>query len=234
MKKTLLSLLWLAGLTSFVASCNNDDATPAPAQASVRIIHASPDAPAVDVRVNGSLPSALTNVPFPGVSDYLTVNAGTTRIQVSPTGTTTNVIDATANLESNKAYSVFAINRVASIGAALVTDDLTTPAAGKAHVRFFHFSPDAPAVDIVPQGSTTALFSNRSFNDQFTNVSFQNFTPVDAGTVTLNVRVNGSTTIALSVPNITLQAGKIYTIFARGLLNGSGNQALNASIITHN
>ncbi|HAN39979.1 MAG TPA: cell wall anchor protein, partial [Chitinophagaceae bacterium] len=38
----------------------------------------------------------------------------------------------------------------------------------------------------------------------------------------------------LSVPNVTLQAGKIYTLFARGLLSGSGSQALNASIITHN
>jgi hypothetical protein len=38
----------------------------------------------------------------------------------------------------------------------------------------------------------------------------------------------------LNLPNIVLQAGKIYTVFAKGLVGGTGSQALGAQIVTHN
>lgn len=103
---------------------------------------------------------ALTNVAYPNNSGYNEVNSGPTNIKVSPTGTTNYVIDATVNLDINKPYSVFAIDSVSKIYAAVVSDDLTAPASGKAHVRFFHFSANAPAVDIVVTGGPL-IFSNR-------------------------------------------------------------------------
>jgi hypothetical protein len=114
-----------------------------------------------------------------------------------------------------------------------VGDDLTTPAAGKAHVRFFHFSPNAPAVDIAVTGGPV-LFPNRSFNDQAATASVVAFTPVDAGTYDLEVRVAGTNTVALAVPGVTLTAGKIYTVFAKGFLGGTGPQALGAQVIANN
>jgi hypothetical protein len=130
-------------------------------------------------------------------------------------------------------YSVFAIDSVAEIKAAVVMDDLTTPAAGKAHVRFFHFSPNAPAVDIAVTGGPV-VFSNRMFNDQSTNASLSNFTPLDAGTYNLEVRLAGTNTVVLALPNVTLTAGKIYTVFAKGFAGGTGMQALGAQVIVNN
>jgi hypothetical protein len=152
---------------------------------------------------------------------------------VSPTGSTNYVIDATVDLKSNMNYSVFAIDSVAKIKAAVVTDDLTAPAAGKAHVRFFHFSPNAPAVDIAVTGGPV-VFSNRMFNDQATNNALQNFTPLDAGTYNLEVRLAGTNTVVLSLPKVMLTAGKIYTVFAKGFVGGTGMQALGAQVITNN
>ncbi|HEX2535874.1 MAG TPA: DUF4397 domain-containing protein [Chitinophagaceae bacterium] len=228
-------LIWksfsAAALALVFTSCQEDDGLEESANARVMVVHASPDAPAVDVRVNNAV--TLTNVSFPANSMYLNVAAGAANVKVAPTGTNTNVIDANVNLTANEAYTVFAIDSVSKIKAAVVTDNLTTPAAGKAHVRFFHFSPDAPAVDIAVTNGPV-LFANRSFNDQGMTGNMVAFTPVDAGTYNLEVRAAGTPTVALAVPNVTLQAGKIYTVFAKGFLGGTGGQALGAQVITHN
>ena len=221
----------MAMLSMAVISCDDDDDDMEVAKAQVMVVHASPNAPNVDVRVNNAV--ALTNVAYPTNSMYTAVNAGSTNIKVSPTGTTNNVIDATVNLNANTSYSVFAIDSVAKIKAAVVSDNLTAPAAGKAHVRFFHFSPNAPAVDIAVAGGPV-LFSNRSFNDQGTNANLANFTEVNAGNYTLEVRAAGTTPALLTIPNVNLMAGKIYTVFAKGFAGGTGAQALGAQVIMNN
>jgi hypothetical protein len=168
----------------------------------------------------------------PTNSSYNTVPSGSTNVKVSPTGTTTYVIDANVNLEPNKMYSVFAIDSVSKIKAAVVMDDLAAPASGKAHVRFFHFSPNAPAVDIAVTGGSV-LFAGRSFNDQAANPARANFTPLNAGTYNLEVRLAGTNTVVLSVPGVPLADGKIYTVFAKGFVGGTGSQALGAQLIVN-
>jgi hypothetical protein len=148
-------------------------------------------------------------------------------VKVNVAGTATTVINADLPVTAGGNYSVFANGQVASINALVLADDLTTPAAGKAHVRFIHLSPDAPAVDVAVTGGPV-LFADKSFR-QYTA-----FTPVDSGTYDLEVRPAGSSTVVLALPGVTLQNGKIYTVFARGLLGGSGAQALGAQIIVNN
>jgi hypothetical protein len=230
MKKGLVRILAIASISILFGACKKDDTTPV-SKSKVMVVHASPNAPNVDVRINNTL--ALTNLAYPNNSPYTDLNSGSTNIKVSPTGTTTNVIDATVTLEANKNYSVFAIDSVSKIKAAVVSDDVTVPASGKAHLRFFHFSPNAPAVDIAVTGGAV-LFANRRFNDQSTTPSLVAFTPVNAGTYNLEVRAAGTNTVVLSLPNITLTAGKIYTVFAKGFLGGTGAQALGAQIIANN
>lgn len=229
--KTIVKILGILAVSAVFVACDKDDDNNNMTTSQVMVVHASPNAPNVDVRINNSL--ALTNVAYPTNSSYTQLNSGSTNIKVSPTGTTTNVIDATVNLEANKNYSVFAVDSVSKIKAAVVMDDLTAPASGKAHIRFFHFSPNAPAVDIAITGGSV-LFGNRTFNDQSTNMSKAAFTPVNAGPYNLEVRAAGTNTVVLALPNINLAAGKIYTVFAKGFLGGTGAQALGAQIIVNN
>ena len=231
MKKTSVKFLSLLAMAVVFVACDKDDDNTTTSKSKVMVVHASPNAPNVDVRINNNI--ALTNVAYPNNSNYAELNSGSTNIKVSPTGTTTYVIDATADLEANKNYSVFAIDSVNKIKPGVVMDDLSTPAAGKAHIRFFHFSPNAPAVDIAVSGGPV-LFSNRRFNDQAANASLANFTAVNAASYNLEVRAAGTNTVVLSLPNIPLTAGKIYTVFAKGFLGGTGTQALGAQIIVNN
>lgn len=191
----------------------------------VMFVHASPDAPAVDIRL-GVLPAAR-GLAFPGNTPYRFTLSGPRQIKVNVAGTSTTVISARPTLARNTFYTVFAANRVANIEPVVLVDDLTPPEAGKAHVRFVHLSPDAPAVDIAIANGGPVLFPNVSFKGSTA------FTPVAAGTYDLEVRVAGTNTVALSLPGVRLEPRRIYTVFARGLLGGTGSQALGAGLIVN-
>ena len=216
------------GLVSVLAlsSCSNDSNPTAPApKARVMAVHASPNAPAVDLLVDNVV--AGTGLAFPNSTAYLEVKAGTRNVKVNVTGTSTTVINADLAVAGGSYYTVFAADSVSKIAPVVLTDDLTAPAAGKAHVRFVHLSPNAPAVDVAVTGGPV-LFPNQAFK------AYSAFTPVDAGTYNLEVRLAGTSTVVLPLPGITLTAGKIYTVFAKGFVGGAGAQALGAQIIVNN
>ena len=223
--RKLMLLTLAAGV--LVSGCGDDDDNPIAPTATSRamVVHASPDAPAVDLLVDNVVVGP--NLAFPNNTGYLTLNAGTRNVKVNVTGTSTTVIDANLPVAANVNYSVFAIDSVASLDPLVLTDDLTTPASGKAHVRFLHLSPNAPAVDVAVQGGPV-VFADQTYEE------YTPFTPLDAGTYDLEVRVAGTSTVVLPLPDITLQAGKIYTVFARGFVGGAGAQALGAQIILNN
>jgi LPXTG-motif cell wall-anchored protein len=182
-------------------------------KARVRVVHASPDAPAVDVWVNGSV--AFSNAPFKGITDYAELDPASYNVQVSPTGATEPiVIDADLDLAADTDYTVVAVGLLADIEPLVLVDNNSAPAAGKAHVRFVHASPDAPAVDIAVAGGGPVLFANVPFK------GVGDYLPVDPGTYDLEARVAGTETVALSVPGVVLEEGKVYTIFAMGLVEG--------------
>jgi hypothetical protein len=207
-----------------VSSCKKDD--PAIDHAQVLVTHSSPNAPGVDLLVDNSKQnsSALT---YPNNTGYLQLATGTRNIKVNVTGTSTTVIEANLPLVKDMNYSIFAVDSVSKISALVLSDDLTAPATGKAHVRFVHLSPNAPAVDVAVASSGAVVFGNKAFKE------YTAFTPLDAGTYNLDVRVAGTSTVALVLPPLTLEAGKIYTVFAKGFLNGSGDQALGAEVIVN-
>ena len=184
-------------------------------KARVRVVHASPDAPAVDVWVNDSI-KAFTNAPFKGVTAYAELDPATYNVKVVPAGATTPVvIEANLGLEADKDYTVVAVNTLANIEPLVLVDNNATPAEGKAHVRFVHASPDAPAVDIAVANGGPVLFGNVPFK------GVGDYLPVDAGTYDLEVRLAGTTTVVLSVPGVRLSNQTVYTIFAMGLAGGS-------------
>jgi hypothetical protein len=181
--------------------------------ARVRVVHASPDAPAVDVLVNDEI-KAFSNAPFKGITKYAELDAGTYNVKVVPAGATEPVvIEADLDLAADTDYTVVAVGKLADIEPIVLVDDNTIPAAGKAHVRFVHASPDAPNVDIAVKDGPV-LFENVPFKQAFPYV------PVDAGTYDLEVRVHDTGDVVLEVPGLALADQTVYTVFAMGLAGG--------------
>ena len=229
-KKLAVYSLLIGTISVGFTACSDDEetSTPTPTNttAKVQVTHASPDAPGVDLLVDNTKVNTAA-LEFLGSTAYLSVNAGSRNIKVNAAGTSTSVINADVPFVAGKNYSLFAVDSLKKISAVLVEDDLTAPAAGKAHVRFIHLSPNAPAVDVALAGGSV-VWGDYSFKEGSA------FAPLDAGTYNLEVRLAGTTTVVLPLPNITLTAGKIYTVFAKGFVGGTGAQALGAQIIVNN
>jgi hypothetical protein len=175
----------------------------------VRVAHFSPDAPNVDVYVDGA--RILSNVPFSAVSDYLSIRPGRHTFAITPAGSSTIVISASAHLRPGRASTIAAVGLLAdgSLRATIYEDDVCAP-AGNAKVRAIHAAPDVPAVDVtLPDG--TVLISNLSFPNA------SGYLEVPAGAYTLQVRLAGTSTVALEIAAVVM-AGQSYSIAALGTL----------------
>jgi len=216
-----------------LSSCNKDDDNDvvAPAEISyVSLYHASPDASAIDVflderRVNYN-PLRYTNF-----TSYLNFYAGERQMRVRPANAANVIIDTTFTFMKDQAYSLFYVNRLANIEALLVKDSLVAPTVGQAAVRFIHLSPDAPAVDVMEMDeSGTSLFANQSY------LQASDFKMIESGVQSFTITVAGGSAPVLSIPDVNLVSGGVYTIIARGLVfPPAGNENnLSVQIILNN
>lgn len=213
----------VAGLlaTTLVAAAAPVTLAEGEAVAKVRVLHASPDAPAVDVYADGA--EILSDVPFGVISDYLEVPAGEHRIQVVAAGADPAagaVIDATLTLEGLTAYTVAATNAVAAIEAQVIVD-APMPVADQAQVRIVHLAADAPAVDIAPDGGDPIVSA-------LAYPVATDYLTIPAGTYDLEVRPAGTMDVALQLDPVDLAAGQSVSVFAIGSLAAGTLQVLPA------
>ena len=200
-----------------------DVATPAP----VRIIHASPDAPAVSVYVNNSFAAPLVPcLAFPGYTGAQAAACPTytaytpvlpagsvTSAQVTPYGNPGVVaIDAPLALKAGTQYSIYAVGDLAQLAPLVVTDD-NRRLATAAKLRVIHASPGAGPVDVYLTSGT----SLSGATPVLTNVPFKadsGFLGVAAGTYYVTVTPTGTKTAAIGPLAVTLAVKGIYTAVA--------------------
>lgn len=190
-----------------------------PTSSYLRVLHASPKSPAVDVYINDML--KFKNLNYGVFTDYIEVITGNYNVKIYAAGTKTSpVLSKNLFVPPGKIYTVAAIGLLPNIDLLPIPENKIMNQHNMVHVKFAHLSPNAGAVDVVlPDGKI--LFKNISYKE------FTDYIKVPAGTYTLEVRPTGTKTTALYVPNVKLKAGRFYTVYAVGLVNGTpGIQAL--------
>ncbi len=219
MKLKLLTLLLAA--TALTAACSDDDDNTGPdGEARLRVVHASPDAPDVDVLVDDA--EVLSDVPYLTASDYLDLSAGEHNLKVNAAGTSTTVIDADATLADGTDYTVIASGLVADIAPIVLEDDNSAPAAGNVKVRAIHGAPSAPAVDVyvtVPGAdieTATPTLSNVSFGD------VADYLEVPAGDYQVRVTPTGTKLVVIDSGTLALASGQVRTAIAVDAAGGGG------------
>jgi hypothetical protein len=211
MKLKFLTLLLAA--TAMTAACSDDDDNTGPeGESRVRVVHASPDAPDVDVLVDDA--EVLSDVPYLAASGYLEVAPGARNLKVNAAGTTTTVIDADVTLTDGTDYTVIASGPVAQIAPLVLEDDNAAPAAGNVKVRAVHGAPSAPAVDIYITAPGADL---QAETPALTGVEFgdaSGYIEAPAGDYQVRVTPAGTKTVVIDSGTLTLQSGQVRTAIA--------------------
>jgi Domain of unknown function (DUF4397) len=217
MKLKFLTLLFAA--SALTAACSDDDDNTGPeGEARVRVVHASPDAPDVDVLLDDA--EVLGDVPYLTASNYLGVPAGDHNLKVNAAGTATTVIDADVNLVDGTDYTVIASGLAEAIEPIVLQDDNSTPAAGNARVRAIHGAPGAPSVDIyitAPDAdleTTIPLLVSVEFGD------VADYIEAPAGDYQVRVTAAGTKTVVIDSGTLTLSSGQVRTAIAVDAVGG--------------
>ena len=174
--------------------------------ARVRVLHLSPDAPKVDVYVDGT--STLTAVPFKTATKHVQVPAGTHSVEVRPAGSASGgsrLATADATLAPGAAYTLAAVGLAAKLQVMVLEDDFTAPPAGKAKLRGIDASPQSPPIDIAIAGGPV-LFRNLTFPEA------TRFATIDAGPTALEVRLAGTERVVFKSGARPIPAGAILTV----------------------
>lgn len=183
--------------------------------AQVRVAHLSPDAPAVDVLVDGD--AVLEGAEFRDVSDYLNLSAEEHQITVQTSENETVIFQGNMTFDAGTKTTVATIGEASEDALEVVfyADDFEQPSEENASVRLIHASPDAPAVDVTVAEGNAVLFDNVSFGNA------TDYVGVPEGNYTLEVRPataeNDGDVVATF--NVTLESQTVYTAIAAGYLS---------------
>jgi uncharacterized surface protein with fasciclin (FAS1) repeats len=185
--------------------------------AHVRVAHFSPDAPAVDVYINGDL-SDIQGAEFGAITDWVEVTPNPAlNVAVSAAGTSLAdaVIGPVAlSLAPGSWTTIAAVGSVegGTLTAATVDEDYSEIAADTARVTVFHAIEGAPAVNVLANGST--LIVDLGFPGTLDGNDGAFTVNVPAGTYNLAVNAGGAPILTLD--GAELVAGTNYFIAAIG------------------
>ncbi|MEO0043220.1 MAG: hypothetical protein RL329_2668 [Bacteroidota bacterium] len=223
----------LAITTLLTTSCKDETTVAVPVYAKAQFVHVAPEAPGVIASVDGKNinTDSLKYLQYINYVDVDVTAAGKRTIKLdSKTG---NVTTDSLAMNKDVYYSFYAYS---DTGAAKKTrvqvapDDLAVPAAGKAKLRIAHFVSDATAkIDVEAALPGQIATTRNDFSAlQFKNIS--NFVELAAGSYDLKVKLAGTTQLVFTIPSTTFEAGKSYTLVARGYMqkaNASGVFVIN-------
>ena len=219
------ALLALSTLALVAAGCGSDTPAPTTDQAQLRVIHASSDAPAVDVYAKGNTTPLFTNVKYGDTTAFKSVNAGTVQVELRATGSAASSTPAytspTLTLTKDQKIDAIAAGLLASTDPASsfrivpLVEGFTAPAAGKIKVRIVHAGADAPTVglDVGNDGSVEVPSLARFADTGAAGVELPAATDLQVGVVAGSP---AAPVTAFTVP--ALPAGTQAIVIATGLL----------------
>lgn len=211
----------------FVTSCGKTGTLPATSNIQYQVLNLSTDIQPVDLYINSR---KFNPVPFryPNASGYFTLSTIDTPFQfrsAQTTVSTVNLLSINKPLSYNIKYSLFItgfkVNN--TLDYIFTTDTAAAPTAGRGKVRFVNATAGSNIFNITANGTT--IFANQAYK----NVS--PFVEVPAGNYDFKLYSTTSTTTILSdLANVTVQDGKLYTLYCRGIVGRVDTAAFGMAI----
>lgn len=180
-------------------------------ETSVRILHAVPKGPNVDVYVNGSL--LTSNLAFGKISKYTVLSPGEYEFQLFRAGTYDKpLLTQTVQLLANANYTVSIVTLANALYLFRLKDDNVPITRAQAFLRFINLSSNAPLLSLALPNVVT-LFNEAEY------LETTGYYQLSAGIYNFDVLLGSSQITTKYIKNITLDGGKFYTIYIIGLFN---------------
>ncbi|RYE26731.1 MAG: DUF4397 domain-containing protein [Sphingobacteriaceae bacterium] len=224
----LLGLMWVViSITNF--SCGTTNGVNPAAYSRIQIINAIAGSSSLDCTLNSTRINTTT-LAFPNTTGYISATPGTKYVEIRPTSTpTAPFIDtATVVLKQDSSYSLFFAGQSGSPKSIFIQDNLSAPTLGRAKLRFVNASSTSGNLNITINAVTG-----------YTNIAYRGvgkFVEVPAGTYEFKAFASGATSTNTlgTLSNQVLADGKVYTLYAQGIVgNSSTTSAFGLSLIAN-
>jgi hypothetical protein len=208
----LKSLVWL-GLTScltlFSIGCGGSGSG---ANAQLRMVQGSPDAPQVNLLVDGK--SVAGNLGYSNATGYISVAPGSRHIQVAPVSGASPIFDQSISFTSSSNRTLLLTGPVANVKTVILKDGGTTATTGDGYVRVVNASPTMGSADVyIVQagagiGGVQPVVAGLAF-DKDTGYKL-----TAAGNYQVFMTAPGTTSALLNTGSISLTSGQNQTVVA--------------------
>jgi len=179
----------------------------------IRIFNAVPDAPPMDVYINGRL--SAEGLFYKRFSQYLMVTPGPINLQIYVSGRNHSpVLDTGLVIPSSEMLTIAALGSFVDIGLLRVPEPRACTANNKVKLTLGHISPNAPRLDITLRDGTV-IFKDVGFKE------ITNYIDINPGIYDLQIRASGTDKVLLDLYGVELRADNFYSIYAVGLVEES-------------
>jgi hypothetical protein len=153
------SMLFVVALLAALVPTAATGASPAAqdAIARVRFVHASFDAPSLDIYLDGAVAESGVR----GMAGYRDVPVGEHTFSFRTAGGAEDLASVTVTLEANQRVTIAAVGTLAELEAMAIVDDVSAPPRNAARLTVVHASPDAPPVNV--SVNATAIASDLAY-----------------------------------------------------------------------
>ena len=186
-------------------------------QALVRVVNAAASAPNVTVRADEM--HAIPSVDYKKVTAYHPIDRNWATFQISgaPDGTYMPLETNREMLTDGHRYTIVVMQANDGPGYAtrVVRDDISSDMT-KAHLRVIHAASGIDEVNVVAKGGET-IFAGVNFSSE---AGYKDIMPWSG---TLEFRTEGTKRLLLSMPKMSLEAGKSYTVVLARSANGKAD-----------
>lgn len=215
MKLTRLFATTLLILAPTFAYSNETPKEKTKSLAYVRILHAIAGAPNADFYFDDQKVSE--KIAFKMLTDYFQIPSGKTTIKMTATDKRAMLLAGTATFTRDGYYTIAPFGTMDK-AKLTVQNDLTSKSDEKqARLRVFNLAPDAARLSFAfINGEKPTIIKDLEYGEDTTKL-------IEPGTIMVQVGIGDK--VVYEVPNVKLEAGKRYAIFAVGKLNLLGPQA---------
>lgn len=188
----------------------------------VRIVMASPSAPAVDILIDGT--QVATSLAYTNSTAYLTVKSGPRHIQALTVSNSTSVFDQTISITAAN-ETLFLTGSAGKMQSLLLTDGATntTIATGKGKVRVVNASPTMGPADVYIVNAGTSLAGVTATSPGLAFGKATDYTLENIGDFEVFMTQPGTTNVFLDTGPLDLSQNQFKTVVALDVAGGGFN-----------